>query len=58
MVGIIFFSATIANKKLDRSIKAMKYILYKHKPGKSKWFAFGATTAWKGYKDQSNQRSP
>ena len=52
------FSATIAKRKLERSIKAIKYILYKHKPGKSKRSVFSATTAWKDYKGYSNQRRP
>ena len=29
----------------------MKYILYKHKPGKSEWYVVSATTAFKGYED-------
>ena len=36
----------------------MKYLLYKHKPGKIRWYVFSATNAWRGYKDYSNQRKP
>ena len=50
--GICFclFIVTIANKKLYRSIKSIKYMLYKHKPGKRGCYVSSTTTAWKGMK--------